>query len=86
MPCLAVLIALIAPRVFIVILWFFTTWFRGVFDHMMWPVLGFVFLPTTMLWYSAVQNFYNGTWGGLQILLLIVAVVIDGSPLGGKRK
>jgi len=49
MPCLFALLALLAPRIVIVVLWFFTTWFRGVFDNLLWPILGFIFLPTTML-------------------------------------
>ena len=56
MPCLAVLFALAVPRLLILILWFFTNWFRGMFHNLLWPILGFFFLPTTTLWYSAVQN------------------------------
>lgn len=86
MPCLLVLIALLAPRVTIALLFFFTTWFQGMFNNLLWPALGFLFLPTTLLWYSVVQNVYDGVWGGLQIVGLIIAVIIDGSPFGAKRK
>jgi hypothetical protein len=85
MPCLIVLIALIAPRLVIVLLFFFTTWFEGMFANLLWPILGFFFLPTTLLWYSVVQNVYDGVWGGLQIVVLILAVIIDGSPASAKR-
>ena len=33
MPCLAVVLALMMPRLLIAILWIFTGWFRGVFDR-----------------------------------------------------
>ena len=46
----------IAPRILILALWFFSTWFGGVFDSLLWPILGFIFAPTTLLWYSAVQH------------------------------
>ena len=60
MPCLMTLMALAAPRLVVALLWFFTHWFRGVFDNLLWPIIGFVFLPTTLLWYSAVHNWFGG--------------------------
>ncbi|HEX6134431.1 MAG TPA: hypothetical protein VFZ24_10720 [Longimicrobiales bacterium] len=85
MPCLFVVIALVIPRGVIVALWLLTDWFAGVFDTMLWPVLGFIFLPTTLLWYSAVHNWYGGQWGLWQIVGLIVALLIDTSP-GHRRR
>ncbi len=86
MPCLAVVIALLAPRLTILLLWFFSRWFTGIFESLLLPILGFIFLPTTLLWYTAVQNWWGGEWGGLQIVGLIIAVLIDGSPASGKRR
>jgi hypothetical protein len=48
--------------------------------------LGFVFLPTSFLWYTAVQNWNGGEWGVLQIVLLVIALSIDVSPAGGRRR
>ena len=62
MPCIMTLLALAAPRLVVAVLWFFTHWFRGVFDNILWPLVGFVFLPTTLLWYSAVHNWFGGHW------------------------
>ena len=86
MPCLAVLVALIAPRLTIVLLWLFTSWFERIFDTLIWPILGFIFLPTTLLWYTAVHNWWGGEWGGLQIVGLIIAVLIAGTPASGRRR
>ncbi|GIV60614.1 hypothetical protein GQ464_013075 [Rhodocaloribacter litoris] len=86
MPCLLALLALFVPRLVILGLWFFTRWFEGLFDTLLWPVLGFLFAPTTLLWYSVVQNVYDGTWGTLQIIVLVIAVMIDFSPSAGRRK
>ncbi len=86
MPCLLALFALIAPRLVIVLLWFFTTWFRGMFDTILWPILGFLFLPTTLLWYSVVQHWFGGAWTLWPIVGLIVALSIDISPAGGRRR
>ncbi len=86
MPCLAVLLALLTPRFMILILWLFTGWFKGIFNTALWPVIGFIFLPTTLLWYTAVQNWWNGQWGLWQIVGLVIALMIDISPAGGKRR
>ncbi len=86
MPCLLALLALAVPRVTIVLLWVFSTWFRGIFDTLLWPILGFLFAPVTLLWYTAVHNWYGGTWGTWQIVGLVVAILLDLSPGSGKRK
>ena len=86
MPCLFVLVALITPRLAIALLWFFTSWFQGLFNTVLWPILGFVFLPTTLLWYSAVQHWFGGQWTVWPIVGLVVALVIDVSPARGRRR
>ncbi|MDF1503030.1 hypothetical protein [Roseisolibacter sp. H3M3-2] len=87
MPCFVALLALATPRLVIVALWFLTSWFRGLFDHALWPILGFVFAPLTLLWYSAVQHWYGGQWGTWQLVGVAVALVLDGVParLFGKK-
>lgn len=86
MPCLLGCLALSIPRVVIAGLWLFSSWFTGVFPSALWPALGFFFLPTTLLWYSAVQNWYGGRWTFLTVLGMIVALIIDISPGSSRRK
>ena len=86
MPCLFAVIALITPRFVIVVLWLFSDWFMGIFETMLWPVLGFFFAPTTLLWYTAVEHWFGGQWGTLQILGLVLTVIIDFSPASGKKR
>ena len=86
MPCLGVLFALLTPRVLIILLWLLTSWFKGIFDTALWPVLGFIFLPTTLLWYTAVHNWWGGHWGALQVVGLVIALIIDISPASGRRR
>ena len=86
MPCLFVLVALAAPRLVIVALWLLTGWFRGLFDTVLWPVLGFFFLPTTLLWFTAVHHWFDGRWTLWPIVGLVIALAIDVSPAGGKRR
>ena len=86
MPCLFALIALITPRLMIVGLWLLTDWFTGVFETMLWPLAGFFFAPTTLLWYSAVEHWFGGEWGTLQIVVGVITLMIDLSPASGKKR
>ena len=86
MPCLFALLALAAPRIVIVCLWFFSNWFNGIFVTPLWPILGFIFLPTTLLWYTAVEHWWHGVWSLWPIVGLVIALMIDISPAGGRRR
>jgi hypothetical protein len=86
MPCLLVVLALVTPRFVVILLWLFSNWFRGVFSTSLWPVLGFFFLPTTLLWYTAVQHWFGGQWTFWPIVGLIVALSIDASPASHTRR
>jgi len=86
MPCLFVILALAAPRFVVFVLWLVTHWFRGVFNTSLWLVLGFVFLPTTLLWYTAVQHWFNGQWTFWPIVGIVVALSIDLSPASGRKR
>jgi hypothetical protein len=86
MPCLFLIAALFVPRIVIVLLWFLTGWFRGMFDMILWPILGFVFLPTTLLWYSVVHNWFDGEWSVIPIVGIVIALMIDMSSAEGSRR
>lgn len=76
-------IALFLPRAASVYLYFLTNWFAGVFATQLWPILGFILMPYTMLWYSAVINWYGGEWGYLQMGVMLIAILADLSSGGG---
>ena len=86
MPCLFTVLALATPRLVVVVLYFLTRWFDGLFDSVLWPIIGFIFLPTTLLWYTAVQHWFGGQWTLWPVVGLVVALMIDISPAGGRRK
>jgi hypothetical protein len=86
MPCLFVIGALVTPRLVVFVLWLFTHWFRGVFSIALWPVLGFIFLPTTLLWYTAVQHWFHGQWTFWPIVGIVIALSIDLSPASGRSR
>lgn len=86
MPCLFAVFALATPRLLILFLYFFTNWFNGIFASLLFPILGFIFLPTTLLWYSAVHHWFGAQWSLWPIVGLVVALLIDISPAGGRRR
>lgn len=83
MACIVALVALIFPRILIIILWFFTNWFDGVFNNILIPILGLIFLPITTLWYSVVICSFNGEWDAVSIAGMVVAVALDLGTSGG---
>ncbi|MCB0630083.1 MAG: hypothetical protein R2824_15080 [Saprospiraceae bacterium] len=82
MPIILGVLGLLFPRVLIVVLWLFTSWFRAAFDNIIYLLLGLIFLPLTTLWYSIVINFFGGQWGTVPIIGMVIAIVVD---LGGWR-
>jgi hypothetical protein len=85
MPILLVVLALIAPRLVLLLLWFLTPWPHGLFHTLLWPVLGLILLPTTLLWYMVVQHWFGGHWTALPAIGIVVALLIDLSPAHVRR-
>lgn len=86
MPCLFAIFALAAPRLVILVLFFFTRWFNGIFQSLLFLILGFIFLPTTLLWYTVVVHWFGGQWTLWPVIGLILALAIDVSPASHRRR
>jgi hypothetical protein len=73
------------PRVVLVFLLITGYWGRAV-DGILWPMLGFCFMPFTTCAYAIGMN-ENGGFYGWSLVLLIVAVIFDvgGQGSGGAR-
>lgn len=75
------------PRVVIVVLYFFTAWFKQGFEGYLLPLLGFLFLPITLLWYGLVQYFFGGNWTGIALIGMVIALLLDFGLIGsGARR
>ncbi len=85
MPFLLVIVALIAPRLVLFLLWFLTAWPRGMFHTLLWPILGFILLPTTLLCYMVVQHWFGGHWTLWPVVAIVIALLIDLSPARGSH-
>ncbi|MGE5457970.1 MAG: hypothetical protein ACM3RX_06410 [Methanococcaceae archaeon] len=80
-----IILAMLLPRLTIFLLWFFTSWFNGVFHGLLIPILGFLFLPVTMLWYVVVVHYFDNSWTMIPVIGLIIAILIDLSPAKSRR-
>jgi len=83
MPCLVALLALIAPRIVIILLVIFSNYLGAAYNTILWPVLGFIFAPYTTLAYALAMNSNNGSVSGIYLVILVLAVLADLGSLGG---
>lgn len=82
MPCLLVILLLAFPRVFLALMFFFSTYLQRAYQDMIMPLLGFIFLPVTTIVYAWLVNTHQ-PMAGINLIFLILAVVIDASGWGG---
>lgn len=81
MPLLIILFGLIAPRTVLVLAACFGL-FSGVWSTLLWPILGFIFMPYTTIAYGLAHRYGTGVEGAW-LIVMIVAVVLDLSATGG---
>jgi hypothetical protein len=82
MACLLLILFVAFPRIALLLLFFFSHYLERAYHGLLLPVLGFLFLPLTTLAYAWMMNSGLPTTG-INLLILIIAVVIDLSSLGG---
>jgi hypothetical protein len=82
MPCLVVIVVLAFPRVALVALWLMTHYLERAYHGLLIPLLGFFFLPLTTLAYAWMVNTHRPL-EGINVIILIIAVLIDAGGLGG---
>jgi hypothetical protein len=85
MPCLLGVIALAFPRLMLVLVWFFSDYLGRAYETVLWPLLGFFFLPLTTLAWAFAVNSTGGAVSGGYLALVVVAVVVDLGLVGGGR-
>jgi hypothetical protein len=82
MPCLLLILFLAFPRIALVLLFFFSNYLERAYHGLILPFLGFLFLPLTTLAYAWMANTGRPT-SDINLIILIIAVVIDLGGLGG---
>ena len=84
MPCLLVIIALVAPRLTLFIMWLLA-YTATAFETRRWPLLGFFFMPYTTCAYAIGMN-ENGGFQGWSLILLIIGIFFDLGSHGGSAR
>ncbi len=82
MPCLLLLLVLAFPRLVLVLMFLFSSYLERAYQGLVLPILGFIFLPITTITYAWLVNSHRPI-DGINLIILIVAVVIDAGGLGG---
>lgn len=82
MPCFVGCLALAMPRFAIVLVVIFSDYIGRAYQTMLWPLLGFVFMPLTTLAYAWAIN-SRGSVQGVYLVFVVVAVLIDLGLIGG---
>ena len=81
MPCLLVLLVLAFPRVVLAWMFFTSNYLQHAYHNLLLPLLGFLFLPLTTLTYAWMTNSHRAL-EGTNLLILVIAAVIDAGGLG----
>jgi hypothetical protein len=74
--CLAILLALISPRLALFVIWLFSDLLSGAFDSWLVPLLGFFLLPWTTLAYALMWGSSDGV-EGFEWFIVILAFLFD---------
>ncbi len=82
MGCLFAILAVLSPRLALILVWLFTPLVDRAFNGFLLPILGFVFLPFTTLIYLLVYSPVNGLQG-FDWVWLILAAMLDLSAYAG---
>jgi hypothetical protein len=83
--CLVAALALLMPRLVLVVLWLLpTNYLSHAYGTWVWPLIGFFLLPTTTIAYAIAENEFNGAkgWG---LVSVILGVALDLGLISGGR-
>jgi hypothetical protein len=82
MPCCLIIAVLAFPRIVLVCMFLFSHYLERAYHGLILPILGFIFLPLTTITYAWLMNTHRPL-EGVNLLILIVAVLVDAGGIGG---
>ena len=85
MPIIVAIFGIFVPRLTSLIIWLFSNWFSA-FETTIWPLLGFIFMPYTLLAALYVETLQEGVYEGVGLILVIIGVLMDLTSHGGTKK
>jgi hypothetical protein len=81
-PCLLVILILAFPRVVLVLMFLMSNYLQRAYHDLLLPIIGFIFLPITTIVYAWMVN-SRMPLQGINLIILVVAIIIDLGGLGG---
>ncbi len=85
MPVLVGCLALLTPRVAIVLVVLLSNYMGRAYETTIWPLLGFFFMPLTTLGYAFAIN-ANGSVDGMYLVGVVIAALLDLGLVGAGSK
>lgn len=85
MPCLLGFLALLFPRLVIILVVLFSDFIGRAYETVLWPLLGFFFMPLTTLAYAAALN-WRGQVVGFHFVMVLIAVLLDLGLVGSAAR
>ncbi len=82
MPCCLIIGVMAFPRIVLVCLFLFSTYLERAYHGLIIPILGFILLPLTTITYAWLVNTHQPIQG-FNLMILIVAVLLDAGGIGG---
>ena len=86
MACLLAVLVVAFPRIAIVLLYFFTNFFSGIYHSFLIPILGFVFLPLTLIAYTYLLDAHMPVNSVSSLVVLFIAIILDLGLVGGATR
>lgn len=86
MACLLAVLVVAFPRIAIVLLYFLTNFFSGIYHSLLIPILGFVFLPLTLLAYTYLLDAHMPVDSVSSLVILFIAIILDLGLVGGAAR
>jgi hypothetical protein len=85
-PCLALLLALISPRLALVAVWLFSGILGRAFESWLLPLIGFFLLPWTTLAYAIMWDVGTHAVTGFEWFIVVLAFLADLGAYGGTAR
>ena len=82
MPCLLLILFVAFPRIALVLIFLTSNYLQRAYHGLLIPLVGFLFLPLTTLAYAWMTNTRQPI-AGINLIILVIAVVIDLGGIGG---
>jgi hypothetical protein len=77
MACLLAVLVVAFPRIAIVLLYLLTNFFSGIYHSFLVPILGFIFLPLTLIAYTYLVDAHMPLNNISSLVIIFIAIILD---------